>query len=450
MVTPNHNRCFEFAIFHHFIERQARQMPLAQAEPANSRRQALKGNAFLRHVEPTVHMRVVREQLFNFRIGFVNVLRIARQRHPAERPFAFAEQRTDVGRYKPWEIKSVFHARVQSDLTDVVAIVHCGDAHRVKIQHRLDVLRARLRRVCREFGVLCGVRLCGFPLRHRPTDGQITVDEVMCRSLVGDQVGLHSAILSTLDQFRQNLCRIAKQADGHRFATLAMVFDQSQRVVQIARLFVQVARAQAKIDARLLAFNIQRDRARKRRRQRLRAAHAAQTSGQNPTPFPIAIEVLTTRFDKGFIRALHDALRANVNPTARRHLSIHKQTLAVEFIEMFPIRPFGHEVRIGNQHTRRIAVGFKHAHWFTRLHEQGFILVQFFEGSEDGVVALPIARRTTDAAIHHKVLWIFSNFRIKVVLNHAVRCFGQPVFTAQLCATWCVDDTAFIVAWVTV
>ena len=272
----------------------------------------------------------------------------------------------------------------------------------------------------------------------------------MRRSLVGDQIGLHAAILSTLDQLRQNLRRIAKQADGHRFATLAMVFDQSQRVVQITRLFVQVACAQAKINARLLTFNIQRHRTRQRRRQRLRAAHTAQTSGQNPTPFPIAIEVLTTRFDKGFIRALHDALRANVNPTARRHLSIHKQTLAVEFVEMFPIRPFGHEVRIGNQHTRCIAVGFKHAHWFARLHEQGFILVQFFEGSEDGVVALPIARRTTNATIHHKVLWIFSDFRVKVVLNHAVRRFGQPVFTAQLCATWCVDDTAFIVAWVTV
>ena len=108
----------------------------------------------------------------------------------------------------------------------------------MKIEHRLDVLRAGLRRVCREFGVLCGVRLCNFPLRHSPTDGQIAVDEVMRRSLIRDQVGLHTTVLSTLDQLRQNLRRIAEQTDGHRFATLAMVFDQSQRVVQITRLFV--------------------------------------------------------------------------------------------------------------------------------------------------------------------------------------------------------------------
>ena len=61
------------------------------------------------------------------------------------------------------------------------------------------------------------------------------------------------------------------------------MFNQRQRVVQILRLFVQIPRAQAKINAALLALDVQRHCAREHRRQRL-ATHTAQTGGQNQRP----------------------------------------------------------------------------------------------------------------------------------------------------------------------
>ena len=64
-----------------------------------------------------------------------------------------------------------------------------------------------------------------------------------------------------------------------------MLLDQLKRVVNVARLLVHIARAQAEVDAALLALDVERYRARKRGGQRLRAAHAAQACGQDPAPF---------------------------------------------------------------------------------------------------------------------------------------------------------------------
>ena len=85
-------------------------MPLAQADPADARRQALEGDALAGHVEPAVQVRVVREQLLHLRVGLADVLRVARQRDPAERPLAAAEQRPDVGRHEAGEVERVLHA----------------------------------------------------------------------------------------------------------------------------------------------------------------------------------------------------------------------------------------------------------------------------------------------------------------------------------------------------
>jgi hypothetical protein len=60
-------------------------MAVLQADPADPRRQALERDALARHVEPVVQVRVVGDSSFTF-VGLVDVLRIARQRDPAERP----------------------------------------------------------------------------------------------------------------------------------------------------------------------------------------------------------------------------------------------------------------------------------------------------------------------------------------------------------------------------
>src|SRR3546814_6767935 len=96
MIAADHDGALELAAFDHLVERQAGDIALAQSKPADARRQALKRNTFPGHVQPAVHMRVFRKELFDLAIGLVDVLRVARQGHPAKRPLALAEQRADI------------------------------------------------------------------------------------------------------------------------------------------------------------------------------------------------------------------------------------------------------------------------------------------------------------------------------------------------------------------
>src|SRR5205823_2166028 len=106
------------------------------------------------------------------------------------------------------------------------------------------------------------------------------------------------------------------------------------RVLEVAGLLVEVAGAQAKVDARLAAFDDERHGAREARRERLRAAHAAEAGTDDPAAGEIAAIVLARRFGEGLVGALHDALRADVDPRASGHLAEHHEALAVELVEV--------------------------------------------------------------------------------------------------------------------
>ena len=72
---------------------------------------------------------------------------------------------------------------------------------------------------------------------------------------------------------------------------------------------------------------------------------------------------------KCFVRALHNALRADVNPRAGRHLAVHGEPHPLEFTEVIPRRPTADEIRVGNQNARRVSVRAKHANGLPALHE---------------------------------------------------------------------------------
>ncbi len=196
-------------------------------------------------------------------------------------------------------------------------------------------------------------------------------------------------------------------------------------------MLVDVAGFQAEIDAHLLTLDVQRARTGQGRGQRLRATHAAQAGGQDPTALEVGIVVLATGLDEGFIGALHDALATDVDPTAGGHLAVHGQALGVELVEVFPTGPVRHQVGVGDQHARGVAVGLEHAHRLAGLHQQGFVVVQVGEAFDDLVVALPVARRAADATVDHQFLGVLGHFRVEVVHQHAQRRFGQPALGGQ-------------------
>ena len=139
---------------HHLVEHEAGAVPVAEADPADAGGQALEGDALARHVEPAVQVGVVGEQLLHRGVGGVDVLRVARQRAPAEGADAPAEQRADIGGDEAGEGEGVLQPLVLRDLADVVAVVERRHAGVPEIDHRRDMglHRWRGRRVSTALG----------------------------------------------------------------------------------------------------------------------------------------------------------------------------------------------------------------------------------------------------------------------------------------------------------
>ena len=94
-----------------------------------------------------------------------------------------------------------------------------------------------------------------------------------------------------------------------------------------------------------------------RHRERLRAAHAASTAGHRERAGERAAEARLGDRGEGLVGPLQDALGADVDPRAGRHLAVHRQAELLEPAELVPVRPVGHEVGVGDQHPRRPLVG---------------------------------------------------------------------------------------------
>ena len=261
-----------------------------------------------------------------------------------------------------------------------------------------------------------------FPFGDGPALRQIAIGRIVRRRLIGHHIRTHAAT----HQFRQHLGRVAQQPDRHRLAFAARPFDHRQRLVQRRGAHVEIAGLQPHLDPAGLAFDREQRCAGHRRGQRLRAAHAAQAGGQDPAPGEAAAVVAPPDLDERFIRALDDSLTADIDPRARRHLAEHHQPLAVEFVEMLPGRPMRHQVRIRDQHARRVRMRAEHADRLARLHQQRLVRLQPAQRRDDAVVAVPVARRAADAAIDDQLARALRHLGIEVVHQHAQRRFGEP------------------------
>ena len=117
--------------------------PLAVAEPADPRRQALERDARLGHRDPAAQTGVVGEQLEDGPIGPGDVGRVARQRRPAERATALAELRPDERGHEPRVVEGVGDAGLLGLGAQVVAVVEDDRARSLEGEHRPDVVGHR-------------------------------------------------------------------------------------------------------------------------------------------------------------------------------------------------------------------------------------------------------------------------------------------------------------------
>ena len=78
MITADHDRRLEFSGLDHFVEGEAETVAITETHPADARRQTLEADTTLRHVEPVVQVRVVRNQFLDLGVGLVDVFRVTR------------------------------------------------------------------------------------------------------------------------------------------------------------------------------------------------------------------------------------------------------------------------------------------------------------------------------------------------------------------------------------
>src|SRR5438094_5330614 len=185
MVAADDDRRLQFARAHHLVEREAGTMALAEAEPADARRQPLESDPLACEVEPPVQAFILREEFPDLRIGARDILRLAGERYPAKGAFADAEERTHVRGHEARIVERVLHAGVLRLLPDVVAVVDARDAHCLEAEDGAYVLGDRLAR--RERDLVGFALLQVFPLAERPVLGQIAMRRVVRRGLVGDE-----------------------------------------------------------------------------------------------------------------------------------------------------------------------------------------------------------------------------------------------------------------------
>jgi hypothetical protein len=265
-----------------------------------------------------------------------------------------------------------------------------------------------------------GIALAHFlPFGDRPAGRAIAVDGIVRAGLVGDRVGTDAARQHLRHDFR----RVAEQADAGRFGCGV---DDLERFADAGRAAVEIARLEPFLDAAVLDFDGDAVSAGHHRRERLRAAHPAEPGGQDPPARKIAAIMLAAHFGEGLVRALHDALRADVDPAARGHLAVHHQPGAIELVEHLPIGPFGHQVGIGDQHPRRVFVGAEHADRLARLDQQSFLVAEPFERFDDAVETCPVARGTADATVNDEALRVLGDRIVEIVHQHPHRGFGRP------------------------
>ena len=175
--------------------------------------------------------------------------------------------------------------------------------------------------------------------------------------------------------------------------------------------------------------------------QRLRSAHAAQARGDDQPARQRAAEVLPGARGEGLVGALQDALGADVDPGAGRHLAVHRQAHALQLGETLPRWPScGTRLRVGDQHARGVCVRRQHADRLAALHQQRLVVRR--AASERSTMASKqsqLRAALPDAAVDDQVVGVLGHLGIEVVHEHPQRRFLDPALAVQLGAAGSTD-----------
>ena len=273
-------------------------------------------------------------------------------------------------------------------------------------------------------------QLVGLGSSHAARD--VAADRVGGR-LVGDDVGRDAA----LEQRVHDVGDVRDEADRDRLAALLGAEHEGEGALEVVAAMLQVALAEAPVDALGVDLDDERARTREHAGERLGAAHAAETRGQHEPAGERAAEVLAPGGHERLVGALQDALRADVLPGARRHACEDREPGVDQLLQACEARPAPDEVAVRDHRDRREAVGGEQPDGLAGLDDERLLLLHRLERLDDAIEALPIARDLGGAGIHDQLLRPLGV--LEVVLEHAQDRFLPPALAAQLTAALRLD-----------
>ena len=142
--------------------------------------------------DPAAEALVVGELLEHGAVGRVDVGRVARQRDPAERALALAEQRPHVGGHEARVVERALEAAELRLRAQRVAVVEDLGAAVLEADHRGAVRGHRGARAAHVLVGVLGPQALGLLERHAV--GDVAAERVVRARLVGDDVGLEAGL----------------------------------------------------------------------------------------------------------------------------------------------------------------------------------------------------------------------------------------------------------------
>ena len=136
---------------------------------------------------------------------------------------------------------------------------------------------------------------------------------------------------------------------------------------------------------------------------------------------------------------MNDPLWTDVHPATSRHLTV------VGHSHLFSNFPVAHVViltdqeTVGNDDTRSFWFRFEEAKRVTRFNHQGLVFCHDFQVFLDQVVLHPVGTDRSCFPISDQFIWIKSNFKAQVVVNHDLHSLSSCAFSFVLINWFSVD-----------
>ena len=225
-----------------------------------------------------------------------------------------------------------------------------------------------------------------------------------------------------LDDVFEEIDDVAVVGDRRRRLRREMLLRRGKDLVEAVVALAAPALVEARLDARHIDLSDDTDRMRDLRRLRLRAAHTAHARAHEKMSREIAVlryaEMHAARVQERIVRAVHDALRADVHPAASRHLPIVRDAHLLRDLPVLRIVELTDHERIRDDDARRRRLRREQAERIAALHHERLMIRHDLKILLDETVLEPVVADAARLAVRDELVGIKTDLEVEVVVDH--------------------------------